>query len=75
VINALELHVALGGFPEPQHHIAEDVMESERTPGDVLLVEKGRHWLDDPLSVAASGELGGRSACTPLGGNCRLLES
>ena len=41
VINALELHVALGVFPGPQHHTAEDVMESERKPGDVSLVDKG----------------------------------
>ena len=41
VINALELHVALGVFPGPKHRTAEDVMESERTTGDVLLVERG----------------------------------
>ena len=39
VINALELHVALGVFPGPHHHTAEDVMESERKPGDVSLVD------------------------------------
>jgi hypothetical protein len=44
VINALELHVALGVFPGAQHHTAEDVMESERKPGDVSLVDKGRRW-------------------------------
>jgi hypothetical protein len=40
VINALELHVALGLFPRPNHHTAADVMEYERRPGDVMLVEK-----------------------------------
>jgi hypothetical protein len=40
VINALELHVALGVFPRPNHHTAADVMECERKSGDVLLVEK-----------------------------------
>jgi hypothetical protein len=41
VINALELHVALGVFPRPNHHTAADVMECERKSGDVLLVAKG----------------------------------
>ena len=40
VINALELHVALGLFPAPNHFTACDVMELERRPGDVLLVER-----------------------------------
>jgi hypothetical protein len=40
VINALELHVALGVFPLSNHHTAADVMECERRSGDVLLVEK-----------------------------------
>jgi len=40
VINALELHVALGVFPRSDHHKAADVMECERKPGDVLLVAK-----------------------------------
>lgn len=40
VINALELHVALGVFPAPNHSTACDVMELERRPGDVLLVER-----------------------------------
>ena len=41
VINALELHVALGVFPRPNHHTAVDVMECEWKSGDVLLVSKG----------------------------------
>lgn len=40
VMNALELHVALGVFPGPGHHTASDVMELEMKPGDVLLVER-----------------------------------
>jgi hypothetical protein len=40
VINALELHVALGVFPGPKHHTAEEVMDFERTAGDVVLVER-----------------------------------
>jgi hypothetical protein len=40
VINALELHVALGVFPRPNHHTAAEVMVSERKSGDVVLVEK-----------------------------------
>lgn len=40
VINALELHVALGVFPNPNHFTASDVMELERRPGDILLVER-----------------------------------
>jgi hypothetical protein len=39
VINALELHVALGVFPRPNHHTAADVMEDERKPGDIMLVK------------------------------------
>jgi hypothetical protein len=38
VINAIELHVALGLFPSPSHHTVSDVMEVERQPGDVLVV-------------------------------------
>jgi hypothetical protein len=38
VVNAVELHVALGLFPAPSHHTASDVMEVERQPGDVLIV-------------------------------------
>ena len=41
VINALELYVALGVFPRPNHHTAADAMECERKSGDVLLVAKG----------------------------------
>ena len=41
VINALELHVALGVFPGPKHRTAEDVMEFERAPGDIVLVARG----------------------------------
>lgn len=40
VINALELHVALGVFLRPYHHTAAEVMDSERRSGDVVLVEK-----------------------------------
>lgn len=40
VVNAIELHVALGMFPGPNHYTAADVMELERKPGDVLLVER-----------------------------------
>jgi hypothetical protein len=40
VINALELHVALGVFPRPNHHTAADVMEYERKPDDIMLVKK-----------------------------------
>jgi len=36
VINALELHVALGVFPRPNHHTAAEVMVSERKSGDVV---------------------------------------
>jgi hypothetical protein len=38
VVNAVELHVALGLFPAPSHHTASDVMEVERQPGDILVV-------------------------------------
>lgn len=41
VVNAVELHVALGLFPAPSHHTASDVMELERQPGDVLIVGRG----------------------------------
>jgi hypothetical protein len=40
VVNAVELHVALGLFPSPSHHTASDVMEVERQPGDVLIVSR-----------------------------------
>jgi hypothetical protein len=40
VINALELHVALGVIPRSDPHTAADVMECERKPSDVLLVAK-----------------------------------
>ena len=39
VINCLELHVAVGVFP-PRNQTAADVMESERKPGDIVLVER-----------------------------------
>lgn len=41
VINALELHVAVGVFPNPRNQTAADAMEAERKPGDVVLVERG----------------------------------
>ena len=40
VINALELHVAIGVFPNPKNNTAADVMEAERRSGDTVLVTR-----------------------------------
>ena len=42
VINVLELHVALGVFPNPKSQTAANVMEAEKSPGDTVLVERGK---------------------------------
>ncbi len=62
VINCLELHVAVGVFPSQNHHTAADVMEAERKPGDIVLVERAnpagltiRYLLPRVLGVSRSG--------------------
>lgn len=40
VISAVELHVALGVFPNSRNAKVVDVMEAEKKPGDVVLVGK-----------------------------------
>ena len=57
VINELELHVALGVFPRPNHHTAAGVMEYERKSGDVLACREGQcNGADYSLSFAESSK-------------------